>query len=930
MTRKLRHQNFHKKNFIKKFPPKNFHQNFFIQKFPKKIFATIFIFFIFVNFARAGEIYDSDGDGIFDRAEREIFFTDPQNPDSDGDGFRDFDEIQNGYDPLNLPPKKMDKTDRAAKIAKMQNLKNEILNFSNDDFFIAPIGEKFNKFEHRDGLFRFQFANFLEIKKIDEIYFAQTLNEKKIVFQIFPRRENLNFSRENFWCVRNSNENFSASEVCFSRNYDRNLIKNLQTFTAKNEVAEKIARDFVAKKVLKNFNKFDFYRFFTRAEAVAMILKLRFGADFNFQKYAANCFDDVSKNQWHAGFVCFAKNRKIVNGIGNKFFPNSSVNLWGILKLCFTSFENYDLNFDENYFPANIFSQMQTIHAAYEMVAKSLFEGIFENLRNEVLWANRNIVFGEGVEIISNFLKFNSGGKIRNFEKSATENLKIFDENKIIKLPKFDFYEFEKTEIFENKFPQKVLLREKNSAVEVLVFRAGNFFEKFFEIKNSTISEISNLKVSLNFERKKGEIYFEKNGEKNIFKTEVSKNQFEPIRAFYEISGKSKNEKSFLQKISLLPNEIPKPKNEILPEIKIFLADENFLHIFENRTSNQRHPAFLEMVFPDGEILRKSILIKTRGNAGRGYFKSSFTIEAFDDFGENKNFVGDEFLQNSNEFKMRSFINEETHLKEKLFYDASRNLQIPAPEFFSALLQINGIEMGLFQITEPIKKDFFARRKIATSNYFYARNSGAYIDTNLRFYESDDLTASQYKIKNENEKVLLDLIKNLENDDPKFLEKIDARNVVFYAALVFATSASDSLTHNFYVFFDDEIEKWKIFPWDADAVFEFSRELSFDEFYKFGMQNSGSFNNLIYFVFKNLPRETVQKYFAEFQNQFCAQNNFLNFVENFENKNREFLKFDNALFSGKYLERKNKFLNSFAEIAKLKNFLRKLNFNFCR
>ncbi|MHA1532571.1 MAG: hypothetical protein ACTSR6_11285, partial [Candidatus Heimdallarchaeota archaeon] len=53
---------------------------------------------------------DTDGDGILDGEETSIgvdgFLTDPTNPDTDGDGYNDGDEIINGTDPTdpNDPP----------------------------------------------------------------------------------------------------------------------------------------------------------------------------------------------------------------------------------------------------------------------------------------------------------------------------------------------------------------------------------------------------------------------------------------------------------------------------------------------------------------------------------------------------------------------------------------------------------------------------------------------------------------------------------------------------------------------------------------------------------------------------------------------------------------------------------------------------------
>jgi len=42
---------------------------------------------------------DSDGDSISDKAEIEVYKTDPLKPDTDGDGFWDAVEIINGYNP---------------------------------------------------------------------------------------------------------------------------------------------------------------------------------------------------------------------------------------------------------------------------------------------------------------------------------------------------------------------------------------------------------------------------------------------------------------------------------------------------------------------------------------------------------------------------------------------------------------------------------------------------------------------------------------------------------------------------------------------------------------------------------------------------------------------------------------------------------------
>lgn len=55
------------------------------------------------------QLPDTDGDGLFDRQEVDVYKTDPLDPDTDGDTYQDGDEVKNGYNPngpgklFNLP-----------------------------------------------------------------------------------------------------------------------------------------------------------------------------------------------------------------------------------------------------------------------------------------------------------------------------------------------------------------------------------------------------------------------------------------------------------------------------------------------------------------------------------------------------------------------------------------------------------------------------------------------------------------------------------------------------------------------------------------------------------------------------------------------------------------------------------------------------------
>lgn len=71
-----------------------------------RILFLVVILFAGVSVSANG-LPDADFDGVPDKDEQEIYFTDLSNPDTDGDGFSDFAEINSGFSPHNPEPKKM-------------------------------------------------------------------------------------------------------------------------------------------------------------------------------------------------------------------------------------------------------------------------------------------------------------------------------------------------------------------------------------------------------------------------------------------------------------------------------------------------------------------------------------------------------------------------------------------------------------------------------------------------------------------------------------------------------------------------------------------------------------------------------------------------------------------------------------------------------
>lgn len=76
-----------------------------------KIFVIAFYLLILAAPARADAKLDSDNDGLPDEAEINIYHTDPFKADTDGDGYNDSDEIKNSYSPLDHKPVKLEDSD---------------------------------------------------------------------------------------------------------------------------------------------------------------------------------------------------------------------------------------------------------------------------------------------------------------------------------------------------------------------------------------------------------------------------------------------------------------------------------------------------------------------------------------------------------------------------------------------------------------------------------------------------------------------------------------------------------------------------------------------------------------------------------------------------------------------------------------------------
>jgi len=77
----------------------------------KKFLLSFIIFVFFITPTQANELLDSDFDAVPDKDEINIYKTDPSSRDTDGDGYSDWIELNNGYSPHNPKPVKLEEND---------------------------------------------------------------------------------------------------------------------------------------------------------------------------------------------------------------------------------------------------------------------------------------------------------------------------------------------------------------------------------------------------------------------------------------------------------------------------------------------------------------------------------------------------------------------------------------------------------------------------------------------------------------------------------------------------------------------------------------------------------------------------------------------------------------------------------------------------
>lgn len=712
-------------------------------------------------------------------------------------------------------------------------------------------------FTETKGLFSFNYPKELSLTSYNDIY---NLKDKKgnLLFQIFEMSPDLTFDINQYQCLTQN-----ETTICHTPTPDT-VITDLKIPNKDHQPYEKI----------------------TRAEGLSQILKLKY-PNLDFNTYKDNCFNDISITHKYSGEICYAKEKGIIVGINNYFYPESTINLFATLKVLF---EIYEVNVDKfnHKIPHELTEKMTEYHLAHNYLSYAYNHQIFHNPSLNIIWPNKPVYKIEFFNILNNFLaKTNLTYSTPSKTKKITSNIYINSPYDKINFTKI------KDKEFNFKKAQKAHYEDDNENLKVYIQISDNIYQYITTLNNLSSNELN--KVYLNHDpdkfKTKIQVVFNDNSTKT-FQSTVDPNSFLSYKNPLTIEDPN-----------VRPNSVNYQPTTNLPIYKIYLTADDLNDLMsDKKTTDQRYTAHLEL-YENQSTTQHAITIKNRGNASRGYVKNSFTIENFNFFPDGKD-----------EIKLRSMISDDGLLTEHFIYETTRKLNFPTPENQLALVYINDTPLGLYQATEAIKDEFFTNRNIQVNNYYYAQNITSPYIANLAL-QDEKILKDHYEAKgDEDYQPLFDLINQLNQNSPNLINNLNTQNIFNYGALVYLLDLNDSLIHNYYIYLDEDTQKWNMFLWDADSAFNKNNDFTKQNLFNFMNQDSGHYNQILRYLSENLSPQEFTDHYNNFKTEWESKSNLLEFAKETTEENKQLLNYDNQLWNNVFLERKSPIQNSYEEL----------------
>lgn len=252
-----------------------------------------------------------------------------------------------------------------------------------------------------------------------------------------------------------------------------------------------------------------------------------------------------------------------------------------------------------------------------------------------------------------------------------------------------------------------------------------------------------------------------------------------------------------------------------LPVLEIFVSDDNYLALLQNKTLNKEIAARLSY---KGKHYKG--FVRASGAASRTYARWGYRVRL----------EGDEQIEGLSKFNLSSQVNDPTMVYTTIATHLYKQNGFPVFNANHVFVRINSKDAGLYPIFEKVEYGFFERQNLNVAELFKA---GSQIPFSLQSEKGKPMDLFDKKIPeyagfNSINKLFhaIDTVQS-QKVEQGLAQFIDVDQYMRYHVTTTLINNIDAFQNNFFFWKERFSEPLKMIPWDFDLSFSHERDVGF-------------------------------------------------------------------------------------------------------